>query len=37
MPGKPNVPRMKLGGRTFNFGEEWRSINAVDWPTKPGA
>ena len=37
MPGKPNIPWMKLGGKTFNFGEDLRSVNLVDWPKKAGA
>ncbi len=37
MPGEPNVPWMRIGGKTFNFGEELRSVNVVDWPRKPGA
>jgi hypothetical protein len=37
VPGKPNVPWIKLSGKTFNFGEELRSVNLVDWQKKPGA
>jgi len=37
VPGEPNVPWIKIGGKTFNFGEDLRSVNTVDWPKKPGA
>lgn len=36
VPGQPNVPWIKIGGKTFNFGEDMRSLNGVDWPKKPG-
>lgn len=36
VPGKPNVPWMKIGGKTFNFGEELRSTTPVHWPHKQG-
>ena len=37
VPGQPNCPWMKIGGKTFNFSEELRSVKMIDWPKKPGA
>ncbi len=31
-PGKPNVPWMKIGGKTFTFGDGRGSVSQVDWP-----
>jgi len=36
VPGKPNMPWLKIGGKTFNFGEDLRSVDFVDWPKKSG-
>lgn len=36
VPGEPNVPWIKIGGRTFMFGEDLRSVAPVTWPRKPG-
>jgi hypothetical protein len=37
VPGKPNVPWIQIGGKTFNFSEDLRSMDVVDWPKKPEA
>jgi hypothetical protein len=37
VPGKPNVPWIMFSGKIFNFGEDLRSVNLVDWQKKPGA
>jgi len=36
VPGKPNVPWLKIGGKTFNFGEDLGSTTLVQWPHKRG-
>lgn len=35
-PGEPNVPWMRIGGKTFTFGGGLGSITSVDWPKQPG-
>lgn len=37
VPGEPNVPWVRIGGRTFLFGDDLGSTTPVDWPKKPGA
>lgn len=37
VPGEPNVPWIKIGGRMFLFGDDLRSTTPVVWPKKPGA
>jgi hypothetical protein len=34
-PGKPNVPWMRIGGKTFTFGADPASTSLVDWPKRP--
>ncbi|MBI2806123.1 MAG: hypothetical protein HYX68_14170 [Planctomycetes bacterium] len=36
VPGEPNCPWIKIGSRTFMFGEDLRSVAPVTWPKKPG-
>ena len=36
VPGKPNVPWIKIGGKTFNFGEVLGSTTLVQWQHKRG-
>jgi hypothetical protein len=33
--GEPNVPWIKIRGKTFLFGGDLRSVRRVDWPEKP--
>jgi hypothetical protein len=35
VPGKPNVPFLKLGGKTFNVASDLRTFTSVSWPKKP--
>lgn len=35
VPGKVNVPWMRIGGREFIFGDGLHSIKPVDWLKKP--
>ena len=30
-PGEPNVPWMRIGGKTFNFGPDLGSVSSVGW------
>jgi hypothetical protein len=35
VPGEPNVPWIKIGGKTFLFGDDLRSLRRMEWPEKP--
>ena len=35
VPGEPNVPWIKIGGKTFLFGDDLGSLWRMDWPEKP--
>ncbi len=35
VPGKPNVPWMKVGGKAFTFGADLVSVSQVNWPKRP--
>jgi len=37
VPGEPNVPWTRIGGKTFTFGADLRSTVQVDWPKQPVA
>ena len=33
--GEPNVPWIKIGGKTLLFGGDLGSLPRIDWPEKP--
>jgi hypothetical protein len=35
VPGQPNVPFLKLGGKTFAVASDLRTFTSVSWPKKP--
>jgi hypothetical protein len=35
VPGEPNVPWIKIGGKALLFGGDLGSVRRADWPEKP--